>query len=48
MSAEEPELVRFMLDRLAEYNATAVEPQDPRWDPNSLPSRNGGVWGPWM
>ena len=40
--------VRFLLDRLAYYNSTAVPVRYPEFDPDADPAKHGGVWGPWM
>ena len=42
-----PEIVRFLLDRLAYYNSTAVPVRFPDLDPDAFPSKHG-VWGPWV
>ncbi|ELT97571.1 hypothetical protein CAPTEDRAFT_178894 [Capitella teleta] len=48
VAAENPEVVKTMLLKLAAYNATAVPPFYPPYDPRSYPENHGGVWGPWM
>ncbi|KAK7474506.1 hypothetical protein BaRGS_00034260 [Batillaria attramentaria] len=46
LSTSEPEVVRRLLDRLANYSATSVPPRYPADDPWARPARFG-VWGPW-
>ena len=48
LSDSNPDTVRFLLDRLAYYNSTAVPVRFPNQDPNAFPSKPEGVWGPWM
>ncbi|XP_077997972.1 arylsulfatase B-like isoform X2 [Glandiceps talaboti] len=43
-----PGIVDVLLDRLAEYNDTAVPVLYPDSDPYADPSRRGGSWGPWV
>ena len=48
ISGKHGDIVRTMLQKLADYNATAVPvlfPDGP--DPNSFPSVHGGIWAPW-
>ena len=37
-----------MLARLREYNATAVPPRYPAFDPEANPMKHGGQWIPWV
>ena len=48
LSNSNPDTVRFLLDRLAYYNSTAVPVSFPNQDPKAFPSQPEGVWGPWM
>ena len=48
LSYSNPKIVRFLLDRLAYYNSTAVPVRFPDLDPDADPAKHGGVWGPWM
>ncbi|XP_039257854.2 arylsulfatase B-like [Styela clava] len=48
MASYFPHIVDSMLERLAEYNATAVPVLWPPPDDNCDPSLRGGVWGPWV
>ncbi|KAF6027033.1 hypothetical protein EB796_014664 [Bugula neritina] len=43
-----PEIVKQLLDRLAEYNLTAIPPNFPSPDPAGSPANNGGAWKPWV
>ncbi|XP_077560799.1 arylsulfatase I-like [Haemaphysalis longicornis] len=43
-----PDLLSFMLNKLKEYNETAVAPVDDSFDPRGFPENNGGLWGPWL
>ena len=49
LHTENPEMVQYLLNRLAEYNATSVPfctfEQDAE---GSNPDNNGGVWMPWI
>ena len=36
-----------MLNRLEEYQSTAVKPRYPKGDPQCNPDLHGGAWGPW-
>ncbi|XP_066285655.1 arylsulfatase B-like isoform X2 [Branchiostoma lanceolatum] len=48
LSGEYPEIVHRLLQRLAEYNKTAVPPYWPDPDPRSNPALHGDVIGPWL
>ncbi len=48
LSSRKPFLVRFLLDKLAAYNETAVPVIFPPFDPESVPAKHGGVWAPWV
>lgn len=48
LSEKYPGIVKLLLDKLLAYNSTAVPVIYPPFDPNSLPSKHGGVWGPWL
>ena len=48
LSDSNPKIVRFLLDRLAYYNSTAVPVRFPDLDPQADPAKHGGVWGPWV
>ena len=37
-----------MLNRLAEYQLTAVPPRDPKLDVSCIPKDTNDVWGPWL
>ena len=45
---DNPDIVKQLLDRLAEFNQTALTPYYPGNDALSAPSLNDGVWGPWI
>jgi len=48
LSASNPAKVQELLARLDYYKAAAKAPFNPPADPDALPIRNGGVWGPWQ
>ena len=48
LSDSNPKIVRFLLDRLAYYNSTAVPVRFPDLDPEADPVKHGRVWGPWV
>ncbi|XP_071754687.2 arylsulfatase I [Centroberyx gerrardi] len=48
LAEERPEVVKYLLTRLAEYNQTAVEARNPPDDPMADPQLHGGVWSPWL
>ena len=48
LSDSNPEIVRFLLDRLGYYNSTAVPVRFPERDPDGAPAKHGGVLGPWV
>lgn len=48
LSEQYPDVVRDLLARIEMYNSTAVPARFPAPDPNSKPSRHGGVWVPWI
>ena len=48
LSDSNPGIVRFLLDRLAYYNSTAVPVSFPERDPEADPAKHGGVRGPWV
>ena len=48
ISERHPDVVRDLLARIQMYNATAVPARFPDPDPNSNPSKHGGVWKPWV
>ncbi|XP_033112648.1 arylsulfatase J-like isoform X1 [Anneissia japonica] len=48
LSGKYPEVVDSMLEKLANYNKTAVPCVHPLPDPKSDPKFHGGVWGPWQ
>ena len=48
LSDKRPDIVKSLLERLAFYNSTAVPVRYPPMDPNSYPSKHGGVWSPWQ
>ncbi|XP_042149517.1 arylsulfatase B-like [Ixodes scapularis] len=41
-------ILRFMMRKLAAYNATAVPPRIVAEDPRGYPEYHGGVWSPWL
>ncbi|ESP03556.1 hypothetical protein LOTGIDRAFT_137302 [Lottia gigantea] len=41
------DIVRSLLDRLLEYEKTAVPIRYPAYDPESNPQKHGGQWKPW-
>ncbi|XP_070567117.1 arylsulfatase I-like isoform X2 [Ptychodera flava] len=43
-----PDVVNDMLNRLTEYNSTAVEPQHPPEDPKCDPKYHKEAWVPWI
>lgn len=43
-----PQLVRFLLKRLDQWNNESVPVQNPTWEEQSRPGpKNGWVWRPW-
>jgi len=48
LSKNYPDQVKLMLNRLIEYNTTALAPRYPPGDENADPQRHGGQWIPWM
>ncbi|XP_035687988.1 arylsulfatase B-like [Branchiostoma floridae] len=48
LSEECPEIVQKLLERLSEYNKTAVPPYWPDPDQRSNPALHGDVIGPWL
>ncbi|KAL5011997.1 hypothetical protein ScPMuIL_010548 [Solemya velum] len=48
VSHDYPHVVKALLTRLAQLNATAVPARYPKGDPRSNPALRGGFWGPWM
>lgn len=48
LSAVYPDKVAFLMQRIREYNATAVPVRYPDPDPASLPELHGNVWSPWV
>ena len=48
LSSVFPEMVSFLMKKLAEYNATAVPVRYPNPDPASKPKLHGNVWSPWV
>ena len=47
LSTVYPQIVKLLLSRLAQYNATAVPALYPPPDPRAAPELHGGVWRPW-
>ncbi|XP_067656524.1 arylsulfatase J-like isoform X2 [Haliotis asinina] len=47
VSAANPDVVKELLNRLANYQKTAVTPVFPDADPKCDPKLHGGVWTPW-
>lgn len=46
---DKPEVLEYMLSKLAQYNANMVPPQNPKADlQHSDPAKHGGSWEPWM
>ncbi|XP_077994636.1 arylsulfatase B-like [Glandiceps talaboti] len=43
-----PDVLQIMLDKLADYNATAVSPVNKGNDPNADPRRHDYAWVPWI
>ena len=43
-----PQAVLKMMERLAQYNKTAVPPGNKPQDPKGFPINNGGLWVPWI
>lgn len=48
VSAQRPDVVRALLERLAFHNRTAVPVFFPPDDPRADPALHGGAWGPWL
>ncbi|CAL8277223.1 unnamed protein product [Lota lota] len=48
VSAQRPDVVRALLERLAFYNRTAVPVFYPPDDPRADPALHGGAWVPWV
>ena len=47
LSESKPDVVKQLLQRLAYYNSTAVQPLQLPWDDNYLPTSTGDAWVPW-
>ncbi|XP_063419817.1 arylsulfatase J-like [Mytilus trossulus] len=47
LSASRPQIVKEMLDLLAEYDKSSVPVRFPGSDPQANPELRGGFWGPW-
>ena len=47
VSADHPDIVEQLLEKLAKYNSTAVPVYYPQSDPNANPKMHGGFWKPW-
>lgn len=47
LSASRPQIVKEMLDMLAEYDKSSVPVRFPGSDPQANPDLRGGFWGPW-
>ncbi|CAK8677652.1 unnamed protein product [Clavelina lepadiformis] len=47
LSESYPQMVDLLLEKLAEYNATAVPVIFPKMDRKAYPGSRGGFWGPW-
>ena len=47
LSAQYPEKVGELLERLQQYNSTAVPVRYPPPDPAANPALHGGIWKPW-
>ena len=48
LAPSNPDIVKKLMERLMDYNATAVPPRNKPADPKGLPSQHGGVWVPWI
>ncbi|CAL8347317.1 unnamed protein product [Merluccius merluccius] len=48
VSAQRPDVVQALLERLAFHNRTAVPVFFPPDDPRADPALRGGAWGPWV
>ena len=48
VAAVYPGMVQQLLNRLDEYRATMVAPNNKPVDPNGNPFKHGGVWQPWL
>uniref|UniRef100_A0A4W4EMJ2 Sulfatase N-terminal domain-containing protein n=2 Tax=Electrophorus electricus TaxID=8005 RepID=A0A4W4EMJ2_ELEEL len=48
LAEAQPEVVKLLLSRIAEYNRTAVPARNPPDDPMADPQLHGGVWTPWL
>ncbi|XP_026881895.2 arylsulfatase I [Electrophorus electricus] len=48
LSTKRPDVVWKLLERLAQYNRTAVPVHYPPDDPRANPEVNGGAWVPWV
>ncbi|ELU18717.1 hypothetical protein CAPTEDRAFT_218441 [Capitella teleta] len=42
-----PDILQELLQKVDEFNQTAVPPRNVPSDPKGLPINNNGVWGPW-
>ena len=47
LSDTREDLVKYLLNRLAYYNSTAVPARYPPLDPKSNPALHGNAWVPW-
>ncbi|XP_070389378.1 arylsulfatase B-like [Dermacentor albipictus] len=48
LSRERPQIVSMLLEKLAAYNKTVVQPVNSTIDPEGYPENHDGVWAPWI
>ncbi|KAH9368178.1 hypothetical protein HPB48_010641 [Haemaphysalis longicornis] len=48
LASTNPQIVSFLLSKLAAYNKTVVPTIDPTMDSRGFPENNNGLWGPWI
>ncbi|XP_075539867.1 arylsulfatase B-like [Dermacentor variabilis] len=48
LSREQPQVVSMLLEKLAAYNKTVVQPVNSAIDPEGYPENHDGVWAPWI
>ncbi|KAH9368171.1 hypothetical protein HPB48_010648 [Haemaphysalis longicornis] len=48
LASTNPQMVSFLLSKLAAYNKTVVPTIDPTTDSRGFPEHNNGLWAPWI
>jgi hypothetical protein len=46
-SLSPPDILKRLGERVEFYKQGTVQPKNKPLDPDSLPSKHGGIWGPW-